>query len=1404
MKILLLLLLLFGGLCHGMQPGLEYVYDYQGTVYSGIPQLKINQVAAAGLAAKITLQALTPDTIMAKLASPHVGEVNEVLCTSPHAGLPITHQALVDGNIEKPFLINVHQGGAMSFKVPAEEPVWITNIRKSIVHMLRVAPLEASLKTAQGSKSAYDSLLFNGTTAFESMEDSLSGTCNTLYTMSLLPEDLAAKEAWVSQTTMEEDIQSGVSENIPFINKKYWNLQRATDFHNCNKKVFLKRDGTPLDCRPGWLMCEPQTEQSSVGTYVLRGNSDGMRIERATVEGSISFPALDQTSESIHTITNQTLLLRAVRSIAEELKVDSPVQSVDSFHFQYKPMVQGATREATIEELVSAVDLDQHHINTAKVNVVNKIVDMASFVNSRILENNVDQQHIDHLHSVANAVSLMDLDTIRDIYQQISQGKSYDTESVHIKLFTEVLLMAGSEQSMHVLYEVMDAAAPEQRDAMLHNCAMSILDITSPQILHPIMDLLLYKLDMQKEPMAKSISIINLGSVIQRLCVRTRSTSEVTPKCETDSILNTFIPYMEAKLKSENEAWKQIVYVQALANLGHPRIINVLRPVLFGSDKYDVRVRNMALWALRSDSMPKESKTQITNMLMKLFQHQAENFEIRGNAFLVLHLWKPNLAWWQKTAISTWREPSKQVAALITHTLATRSMEDTDMGRLAKLSLPLAKPAPVASILTSFSKNMITYLSMKTPVSMSILASLANTAGLVPKQLYYMLQNSFLNPNYYSYMFAIQSQGIDEILRTVSIFMKASNTKTAVQRGVLKTARTLYEQIKEALGTEMKHSPEKAEVIIWAQFFRSFQFVLPIIADLDSKKLVRTLIAPLKRFRMKPKYLFLKIKGVFIIPIIGSLELPFILQIIGSPSMNLLKTDMGTHKNIVQPIDLTFFDHNTLFLHNTKVKVMSATALPWNKKYVAAGVNHVQSITLPIKLALNINIPKSQLQTTLKLMADKVELLGVTNTPYTGLLTTMPLMTEETSDVKPVQANDILFDAEKEILGSVGLGARLVWKGDFEDPFTFPNIYHRLASMSPVPSVSSFIPNTLKMWSMRVRLDNTVSATKGFTFIINYVSSEKTSSSIILEYETENVASIHQIQQNYKFLPDGKIHSIQVELKLIGSNPQAYKVVASMSSPAASAAPTTNTKYQITLTSGNSVQMCLNIKSTSPTMIPLSQYKDVISQAFENFVKIEYLEGENCQGTVPLAKINSRDFILFLDWSMSPITSLEKAIRISGLSDNRNICKYSEYYVFWSTIASKLAIVLALKVNIYGKCTVFVGFQIPLGTFNIHMLGGHTLMPINMVADLNATYNLSVRNLTSAAFDGDPRSCWSQATLEGHHLASSSSASPLYKFLWRYISAHLVSHLHQSLICSFSSIVFPAESNSFWKFTASS
>ena len=49
--------------------------------------------------------------------------------------------------------------------------------------------------------------------------------------------------------------------------------------------------------------------------------------------------------------------------------------------------------------------------------------------------------------------------------------------------------------------------------------------------------------------------------------------------------------------------------------------------------------------------------------------------------------------------------------------------------------------------------------------------------------------------------------------------------------------------------------------------------------------------------------------------------------------------------------------------------------------------------------------------------------------------------------------------------------------------------------------------------------------------------------------------------------------------------------------------------------------MCLNVKATSPTMVPLTHYKTVISQAFENFIKIEYLEGKKCQGSAPLAKL---------------------------------------------------------------------------------------------------------------------------------------------------------------------------------------
>ena len=62
---------------------------------------------------------------------------------------------------------------------------------------------------------------------------------------------------------------------------------------------------------------------------------------------------------------------------------------------------------------------------------------------------------------------------------------------------------------------------------------------------------------------------------------------------------------------------------------------------------------------------------QSMETLLGIFENYNESYEVRAHAFFVVLSWEPAQAFFQQVATTTWREPSNQVAALITHTLQT-------------------------------------------------------------------------------------------------------------------------------------------------------------------------------------------------------------------------------------------------------------------------------------------------------------------------------------------------------------------------------------------------------------------------------------------------------------------------------------------------------------------------------------------------------------------------------------------------------------------------------------------------------------------------------------------------------------------------------------------------------------
>ncbi|CAL4141474.1 unnamed protein product [Meganyctiphanes norvegica] len=1050
--------------------------------------------------------------------------------------------------------------------------------------------------------------------------------------MSALPEDLAAKEAFVSKNSITKDFQT--TAGAPALSNKYWSIKKTVDFNLCDKKVELKRDGTPVDCKPGNLMCEPKIERSSIGTYVLRGDSNGVRIERAVIEGSVIFKAIDANSEKIQTFTNQTLELSAVRAISQEMTLKTPVKTVDSFHFEFKPAAKGedgSERQPLLEEFASAIELEPRDFAAAKAGIVKEIKELVAFVNTKPTTNSVHEEHARRLHVAGKAISLLTVADLQEIHTQIAQSGFPDLDSVPMKTFAQLLMISGSEPGVRYLMELLEAAPAAQRNAMLLDFTTSILDVRSPSVLLPIMEFALNKLSMDTEPVYKSSALINFATAYRRLCVKPKTTFVHTTGCYSGALAETFIPTLVREIKVETEGWKKLAYVQALVNLGHPKVLKALKPIILGQATPDSRVRNHALWAFAGRTTNMEEKYEATKIVLSIFENYNENYEVRSQAFFVLLTLEPSEAFLAQTATSTWREPSNQVAALITHTFATLAKTKGHLGKMAARVLPLAKPAPIASLVTSFYKNLITYMAQTTPVAWNQIAMLANTNGVFPRQLSIMMHNSFLDATKFAFDFDAHILGADQVFKNLEAFIKMRFADTSIQRGATKIAKELYTQIKEKVGAHMKATPKKMEILIWTQLFHTYQILLPVIADLETMiENPMSILAKLeeaKHFQLQmfkePVILETAFPTDLGLPHLIELETPSIHYIVGSIKLQIPGAAEGKFDAIKLDLDLTL-------VQNTKMQVLAKTALPWARTAAAVGVDHVKAITLPIAANVLIDLKEAKMQLTVKPMGDKVELLGVKNVPFTGIIGALPMLHIEGFGIKPVQAFETPFYTNKGVLADMGLAAKYVWEGDFQNQLTFANLFTKVSSMKPLPTVSAIIPNTAKFWTMKIILDVAASTNKAIAFTLAYVPVIKSSSSSIEALNAYQLApKVIKMQQNFMALPAGKIHSIHAAVEFVGTASTSYETVVSMASTdsgdilTAPAATTATNMFQVSFIKGKATALCFNIEAVAPEVLPLTHFKTILEADLKTTLKIAALKGANCQGTPAVAKMNA-------------------------------------------------------------------------------------------------------------------------------------------------------------------------------------
>ena len=232
---------------YGWAPGTESHFRFESQVLTGIPDIQNSQYAGLKLAAHVRVQAFHDYTLRVKLEQPRFITLN--------GEISITEARRIIGNggsrsgakenlpqefrrfLEEPMLVHLKRGLVESFFVSQDEPVAITNIKRSLLSQLQLDVSGSQryetetnrLDLGQGAQ------LNVQIPYYMVQEESLHGKCQTMYNIySMTPARVLELEKTWEEQEKNAQLTPSVAGKAACEGKKYFEIVKTRNLDHCH------------------------------------------------------------------------------------------------------------------------------------------------------------------------------------------------------------------------------------------------------------------------------------------------------------------------------------------------------------------------------------------------------------------------------------------------------------------------------------------------------------------------------------------------------------------------------------------------------------------------------------------------------------------------------------------------------------------------------------------------------------------------------------------------------------------------------------------------------------------------------------------------------------------------------------------------------------------------------------------------------------------------------------------------------------------------------------------------------------------------------------------------------------------------------------------------------------------
>ncbi|KAF6216357.1 hypothetical protein GE061_000698 [Apolygus lucorum] len=704
---------------HGWKSGSQYKYQVRGRSMAGLQQVA-DQYVGIVMKAKLQVTPKSDSELSLQVQDAQYADVHANLTGGWNGDIPeekLHYQQLPINN--KPFELKFKNGVVDKMVVDKNLPTWELNMLKAIASQLQVDTKAENLKSSRINSLPNKDQAYG---VYKTMEDTVAGEVETIYDISPLPQYVIQSRPQLAPLPKLR----GDGQLIDIV--------KTRNFSNAEQRMAYHYGFTGLtDWEPASNQMGNFLSRSSVSRVIISGS-----LERYTIQSSVT---TDKIAIAPHLYNNQkgvvgsrmNLTLESVNpSSGSPSSVQNP-RSVKNLVYEYNAASQqeGAQNHNAYKQYQSSEDSSSRNsIQASKqIDGVQIVQKLAKQIGAEVQQPNAipGDNTLSKFEIMARVIRTMSADQLKKAtehiyypYSKASPKSSQDAQSYQAwTSFRDAVAQAGTGPALLTLKDWIKSGKVEgQEAAELVSAVQNTARTPTPEYMDAFFNLATSE-EACRQWFLNTSAILSFSNLVRKAQVNndtahTRYPSHVfgrlyPRKQAQKAVAEKYIPYLQNQLRkavSQSDSPKIQVYIRALGNMAHPKILSVFEPYLEGKEPMSDFQRLTIVASM--DKMTKTYPKLARSVLFKIYQNAGDAPEVRVAAVMQLMKTNPPAQILQRMAENTNSDHSKQVNSAVKSAIESaarlRTPSAHELAQNAKSAVNMLTPKNYGA---QYSKNAL-------------------------------------------------------------------------------------------------------------------------------------------------------------------------------------------------------------------------------------------------------------------------------------------------------------------------------------------------------------------------------------------------------------------------------------------------------------------------------------------------------------------------------------------------------------------------------------------------------------------------------------------------------------------------------------------------------------------------